>query len=459
MKKVIAALLACTLLFALCACAKTTTTTSSSAATASASTAAASASTSTAASGSASSAAASDSKITLDIIISQYSDNTQAWWAADGDYIKAFEDANPNIDLNVEVVSWNDLYTVVNTRISTNQAPDILNIDTFADYVSDDLLEPTGDYVSADLKAKIIPSFWNASEMDGTVWALPILASVRAMFYNKDILAQAGVDVPTTWDELTTALQAVKDKCPGIVPWGLDISTDEGQAAFAYYTWNNGGGFTDADGNWALNSDANVEAMNYIKSLIDNGYCNADPYTDTRYPLQDAFNAGSQAFMIGACNMMSADSKVNYGVTSIPTNNGTSPVALGVCDRLMVFKDEAAEDQDARNAAISKFFDYFYNVDNYSKYMVYEGFLPVTTDSSEQLATKADQYTVGGSGAAGNNEYFATFCNMLGSCNFYPTAKTEWIDVKQGVIDSEQRICQGEDAKTVLDALQSQIAG
>ena len=91
--------------------------------------------------------------------------------------------------------------------------------------------------------------------------------------------------------------------------------------------------------------------------------------------------------------------------------------------------------------------------------MVYEGFLPVTTDSSEQLATKADQYTVGGSGAAGNNEYFATFCNMLGSCNFYPTAKTEWIDVKQGVIDSEQRICQGEDAKTVLDALQSQIAG
>ena len=297
-------------------------------------------------------------------------DGKTPWWAADGDYIKAFEDANPNIDLNVEVVSWNDLYTVVNTRISTNQAPDILNIDTFADYVSDDLLEPTGDYVSADLKAKIIPSFWNASEMDGTVWALPILASVRAMFYNKDILAQAGVDVPTTWDELTTALQAVKDKCPGIVPWGLDISTDEGQAAFAYYTWNNGGGFTDADGNWALNSDANVEAMNYIKSLIDNGYCNADPYTDTRYPLQDAFNAGSQAFMIGACNMMSADSKVNYGVTSIPTNNGTSPVALGVCDRLMVFKDEAAEDQDARNAAISKFFDYFYNVDNYSKYML-----------------------------------------------------------------------------------------
>lgn len=442
MKKFLALLLALGMILALVACGSTTTTTPTTApATAAAAT----------------QAPAED--ITLDIIISQYSDNTQAWWEANGDYIKGFEDANPGIKLKVEVVSWNDIYTVVNTRISTNQAPDILNIDTFADYVADDLLEPASDYVSADLQAKIIPSFWSASEIDGTVWALPILASVRAMFYNKDILAQAGVDVPATWDELTAACKAIKEKCPGIVPWGLDISTDEGQAAFAYYTWNNGGGFVDADGNWALNSAANVEALNYIKSLVDGGYCNASPYTDTRYPLQDAFNAGSQAFMIGACNMMKADSTVNYGVASIPTNGGNDPVALGVCDRLMVFKDSAAPDQAARNAAISKFFDYFYNVDNYSKYMVYEGFLPVTSDASAQLAEKADQYTVGGTGAAGNNEYFATFCNLLTSCKFYPTAKTEWIDVKQGVIDAEQRVCQNEDAQTVLDALQKTIAG
>jgi multiple sugar transport system substrate-binding protein len=65
---------------------------------------------------------------------------------------------------------------------------------------------------------------------------------------------------------------------------------------------------------------------------------------------------------------------------------------------------------------------------------------------------------VGGTGAAGNNEYFSTFCNLLNSCKFYPTAKTEWIDVKQGVIDAEQRVCQGEDAQTVLDALQAKVA-
>ena len=185
-------------------------------------------------------------KTSLDVIISQYGNYTQEWWSQ---FETDFEAANPDIDLNIEIVSWNDLYTVVNTRISTNQAPDILNIDTFADYVADDLLMPAEEYTSEELKAKILPSFWNANEMDGTVWALPILASVRALFYNQDILEAAGATAPTTWDEVLAACEAIKAYDENIVPWSLDISTDEGQAAFSYYTWNNGGGFVDADGN------------------------------------------------------------------------------------------------------------------------------------------------------------------------------------------------------------------
>lgn len=398
-------------------------------------------------------------KVQLNVIISQYGNNTQDWWPK---FEEDFEKTYDNIDLTVEIVSWNDLYTVVNTRISTQQAPDILNIDTFADYVADDLLVPAEDYTSAGLKDKIIPSFWNANELDGTVWALPILASCRAMFCNMDLLAEAGITAaPTTWEEVDAACKAVKDKFGGsIVPWGLDISADEGQAAFAYYTWNNGGGFVDAEGNWALNSAANVEAMNYIKTLIDNGFCNANPYTDTRYPLQDAFNAGSQAMMIGACNMMSADSTVNYEVANLPSPINSS-VSMGVCDRLMVFDSSITAsknaDEAARLDAVSKFFDFFYDTNRYSEYMVFEGFLPVTSDSSELLKTGADQFTVGGSGAPGDNEYFATFTELLPKCEFYPSSRAEWIDVKQGVIEAEQRICQGEDAQTVLDELQAKI--
>ena len=79
------------------------------------------------------------------------------------------------------------------------------------------------------------PAFLEQSEIDGTVWAIPDLASARAMYYNKDILDAAGVEVPTTWDELKAACEKIKETNPDVYPWGIDMTTDEGQAAFAYY--------------------------------------------------------------------------------------------------------------------------------------------------------------------------------------------------------------------------------
>ncbi len=394
-------------------------------------------------------------KQVVDVIISQYGNYTQEWWA---EFEQAFETANADIDLNIEIVSWNDIYSVVTTRISTGEQPDILNISGFADYVADDLLMPAEEYTSAAVKSQIIPSFWNSNEMDGTVWALPILASCRALFYNVDLLNGAGITVaPQTWDEVKVACAALRSTYGDtVVPWGLDISTDEGQAAFAYYAWNFGGGFVDAAGNWNLNSAENVAAVEYIKSLIDAGYVNAGPYTDTRYPLQDAFSAGTLAMMIGPMNMVAADSTVNYEAVSIPGQG----VGLGVCDQLMVFKDAKAADQAARTAAISKFFDAFYACETYSDYMVFEGFLPATLDASDYLAKNAENHTVGGSTATGSSEYFATFCATLPSCQFYPLQKPEWMDVRNGVIDVEQKVGQGLiSAKDALDALQAQVTG
>lgn len=391
--------------------------------------------------------------VKLDVMICQYGNYTQGWWT---EFEKTFEEANKDIDLNIEIVSWNDVYSVVNTRISSNEQPDILNINGFADYVADDLLMPAEDYVSDDLKSNFIPSFWESNEIDGTVWALPILASCRSLFCNMDLLKEAGVEnPPATWDEVLAACKAVKDKFGSdIVPWGLDISTDEGQAAFAYYTMNFGGGFVDDKGEWALNSKENVEAVEYIKTLIDSGYCNSAPFTDTRYPLQDAFSAGTLAMMIGPMNMVAADSAVNYEVADLP--GGKTP--LGVCDQLMVFNDDEAG--DARTEAITKFFDAFYECETYSDYMVYEGFLPATQDASDNLAANAENYKVGGSDdATGSSEYFKTFCAVLPDCKFYPSERTEWVDVKNGVIDVEQKVCEGTiGAQEALDNLQASIA-
>ena len=406
-------------------------------------------------------APAKSDKITLDVIISQYGNYTQAWWT---EFEKNFEAANTNIDLNIEIVSWSDIYSVVTTRISNNAQPDILNISGFADYVADDLLMPAEEYVSEAVKENFIDSFWASNAIDGTVWALPILASCRAMFCNMDLLNAAGItEAPKTWEEVNAACAAVRAKYGAdIVPWGLDISEDEGQAAFSYYAFNFGGGFVGADGKWNLNSAENVKAVEYIKSLIDAGYCNANPYTDTRYPLQTLFATGKMAMMIGPMNMVGSVAEAtvtNYVAAPIPGMGQ----GLGICDQLMAFKDPAAKEADpARTEAIIKFFDAFYECETYSDYMVYEGFLPATEDSSEYLAKNAEKHDVCGTDGkvVGDSAYFATFCAQLPDCQFYPMQIPNWMDVRNGVIKVEQDVCQGlMTAQEALDALQAQVAG
>jgi len=391
--------------------------------------------------------------VVLDVVIAQYTDHTAEWWA---EFETTFEAANEDIDLNIEVISWNDITAQISSRIQTGEQPDILNISPFSTYVGDDLLVPVDEYVSETVKNNIIPSFYEANTVDGTVWALPILASVRCMFVNTDIVEE----IPTTWDEVMAACEDVKQNHPGITPWGLDISTDEGQAAFAYYSWNFGGGFVDENGDWALNSEENVKALEFIAELYNSGYCNANPTTDTRYPLQDAFSAGKMAMLLAPMNAVAADSTVNYEYAPFPTVSAdVAPASMGVSDQFMVFRDENEKNEEARLAACTKFFDAFYSLETYADYMVFEGFLPATLDAGEYLATNADKHT-SGAGATGSNEYFATFCPMAAGAKFYPEAKLEWVDVKFGVIDAEQQVCEGLiTPQEALDALQAKVGG
>ena len=292
-------------------------------------------------------------------------------------------------------------------------------------------------------------SFIEQSVIDGVCWAVPDLASARALYYNADILEEAGVEVPTTWAELEDVCQAIIDTFGGeVYPWGIDMTTDEGQAAFAYYAWGNNGGFVDAEGNWAVNSDANVAAVEYAIGLYNKGYTNPNPATQTRYDLQDMFGAGKLAMVIAPNSLPTyiADkgyTGVNYAVADIPHNEGAGSSSVGVMDRIMAFKDDSAPDQAARNEAIGKFLSFFYDPENYVGWVSMEDFLPAVNSAVEALVAA--------------NPSFEAWLNVLGSAQFYPTAKAEWIDVKQGVTNVEQSALTGGDVKTLLDELQAKI--
>ena len=381
-------------------------------------------------------------KVTLDVMAAEYGQNTAAWWKQ---FETDFEAAHKNVDLVIDVVSWNDITTKVNTRIGNNDAPDILNIDSFADYQAEGLLLPAQDYISKETYAKFYQSFLDQSVVDGVVWAVPDLASCRAMYYNKDILDAAGCEVPTTWDELKTVCEKIKAYDSSIYPWGVDMTTDEGQACFAYYIWNNGGDFTDANDNWTLNDSKNVAAIEFIVGMVKDGLTNSDPAQETRYMNQDMFGAGKVAMMIGPNSIPTyiADGgySINWGVAGIPSTTGKS-IAHGVMDRFMTFDNKYS---DAEMEAIKAFYDFFYEDTRYSEWVMMEGFLPATTAGGEAMAAA--------------DPALAAWIDIVGSAKFYPTAKAEWADVKQGVINVQQQALLGGNVQELLDALQSQIAG
>ena len=400
-------------------------------------------------------ALAESSDITLDVIICQYGPNTNEWFLGSGmngtNFVDKFESENPGIKLNLQVVSWNDVYTEVSTRISNNNAPDILNIDVFANYASEGLLLPVSDYCPEELYNDFFPSFIQQSVIDGVCWAVPDLASARALYVNTDILNEVGVEIPTTWTELEDVCQAIVDFYGGdVYPWGIDMTTDEGQAAFSYYVWNNDGGFVDADGNVALNSEKNVEAIEFAIGLVEKGYTNPNPATQTRYDLQDMFGAGKLAMVIAPNQLpdylaQKGYEGINYTTAALPVNEGAKPGATGVMDRVMAFRDDSYPDQAARNEAIGKFLTFFYAPENYVGWVSMEGFLPAVNSSMAALVEA--------------NPSFEAWLNVLDSCQFYPTAIDNWDAIKQGVIDVEQSALTGGDVKTLLDELQAKIVG
>ena len=115
----------------------------------------------------------------------------------------------------------------------------------------------------------------------------------------------------------------------------------------------------------------------------------------------------------------------------------------GVRDCLRAFKEDRTPDQAAGNVAIGSCLTFFYDPENYVGWVSMEDFLPAVNSAVAALVEA--------------NPSFEAWLNVLDGCKFYPTAKAEWIDVKQGAAAVEQSALTGGDVKTLLDELQAKI--
>ncbi|GAB3161965.1 sugar ABC transporter substrate-binding protein [Myceligenerans halotolerans] len=122
--------------------------------------------------------------------------------------VAAFEEAYPNVDVNlVDTGGANDNNLKLQNAISAGSgAPDVVQLEYQAlpQFVIADSLVDLTAYDFADHESLYTASTW-ASVSQGGIWGLPQDSGPMALFYNKKVFDEFGLEVPTTWDEYVEA--------------------------------------------------------------------------------------------------------------------------------------------------------------------------------------------------------------------------------------------------------------
>jgi multiple sugar transport system substrate-binding protein len=380
-----------------------------------------------------------DKPQSIKVVIAEYSrDHTRAFWRGLAEQYTR----QTGVKVDLQVIDWNSIDQQVSTMIQNNQPPDVLNLNSFSSYAKDGLLYSGDEALSPKTRDDFLEAFARGGTYRDKLYGFPILASARAFFYNQDLLARAGVTAPPrTWEDFVQAAKRVQALGGGTIGYALPLGPEEAQAEWSIWMWNNGGDWKAGDA-WTINSEKNVQTLEFLAALanthkvtqINPGKTNR---TDGAFQL---FKDGKVGMVMGFSPLaaqLDVEKKVNYGVTQMPTNVGT-PATLGVEDYLMAFKKKGNQE------AVRQFLDLYYQPDQITKWITAEGFLPVTKSGRERMSS---------------NEKLKPYLDALPSARLAPTTDPTWDKVKLDVQQSIGAAVQpGGDPKQVLDRLQKNAA-
>lgn len=237
-------------------------------------------------------------------------------------------------------------------------------------------------YISEEALAEYFPAIVENNTVDGALVGIPYFNDAPMLYYRMDLLEKYGVEVPTTWEELTVAAQTIQDG-----------ERAEGNAEFYGFVWQgntyegltcdalewiytaSGSTIIDAEGNVTVNNEENAAALELAASWVGT----ISPEGVTSYQEEDAratWQAGNAAFMrnwpyaysLGNDPENSAVAGL-FGVALLPT--GASGLNAATQGGWQLGVSKYAENPDAA-AAVALYF----TSATVQKYRAVESYLP-----------------------------------------------------------------------------------
>jgi multiple sugar transport system substrate-binding protein len=214
-----------------------------------------------------------------------------------------FEALNPDIKVSMEYLGYDYIHDkIVTGMAATPPAYDAVMLDVIwpDEFIKAGYLLDVTDRVTSDMKTNIIPASWNGVTRNGKIYGMPWLMDVKYFIYNKDMLTKAGItNPPTTWEELVTQAQAIKDQ--GLVEYPIVWSWNQKEGVVCDFTvllFGNGGAFLDANGKPAFNNEKGVQVLTWMKQTLDDGLSNPSSISSDENAVRDDFIAGKSAFAV-----------------------------------------------------------------------------------------------------------------------------------------------------------------
>lgn len=180
------------------------------------------------------------------------------------------------ISTKLSVIKWDEYWTMLEAGAQGGSLPDVfwMHSNESERYMSNEMLLDITDKIAESevIDPENYPEdIWGLYTYDDKYYAVPKDVDTIALWYNKAMFEEAGLDFPTadwTWDDMFEAAQ----KLTNDEHFGLAIRNDNNQAGYYNMIYDNGGTvITDDKTKSGWDDPKTIEAMEQLESWIQAG--------------------------------------------------------------------------------------------------------------------------------------------------------------------------------------------
>jgi multiple sugar transport system substrate-binding protein len=248
---------------------------------------------------------------------------------ASSSWAKLIDKCGTDAGVTIKRTSYDTTDLTNKTLLAAQQgaAPDVLIVDNpVVSTLAEAGVLSTTEETKTDTSS-ISPNLLAAGQSGGKTFGIPIGANTLALYYNKEVLKAAGVDIASIkdWASLTAALAKVKAKGKKGITFSA-IGTEEGSFQFLPWFWGSKGQLTQLD------STEGAAALTLWNDWLKKGLAPKSVLNNTQTTSWQEFATGDYAFAENGTWQLANAKKAgfDYGIIPIPAQaGGTAPAPTG----------------------------------------------------------------------------------------------------------------------------------